>query len=209
MSKVKVYNLKGDKVKDIELNKEVFGLPSNNELVHQVYVSMSANQRQVIASTKDRSQRAGSGRKPWKQKGTGRARTGSVRNPIWRKGGVVFGPTNERNFKKKINKKVNTKAIKIVLSEKVRSGNLIVVDKFEIKEQKTKEMAKAFQNIGLAGKTLLNLSENEKELYLVSRNIEGVNVIPLSGLNVLDMLNTKNLVLSLDSVKYLEEKYKK
>lgn len=209
MSKVKVYNIKGEKVKDIELSKDVFGLPSNNELVHQVYVSLSANQRRVIASTKDRGERAGSGKKPWKQKGTGRARTGSVRNPIWRKGGIVFGPTNERNFKKKINKKANAKAIQIVLSEKVRSGNLVVLDKIELKEKKTKEVASIFDNLKIAGKTLLGLSEKEKDVYMCSRNIEKVDTLPIAGLNVLDMLNTKNLVLSVDSIKYLEEKYKK
>jgi large subunit ribosomal protein L4 len=209
MSKVKVYNIKGEKVKDIELSSDVFGLPSNNELVHQVYVALDANQRTVIASTKDRSDRAGSGRKPWKQKGTGRARTGSVRNPIWRKGGVIFGPSNERNFKKKINKKVNVKAIKIVLSEKVRSGNLIVLDKIELKEKKTKEVASIFDKLKITGKTLLGLSEKEKDVYVCSRNIEGVNTVSAQSLNVLDMLNSKNLILSLDSVKYLEEKYKK
>ena len=111
--KVFPVNLKGEKVEDIKLPEAVFNLPSNNSLLHQVYVSMMSNKRQVIAHTKDRAERAGSGRKPWKQKGTGRARTGSVRNPIWRKGGIVFGPSKERNFKKRINQKMKQKSIKI------------------------------------------------------------------------------------------------
>jgi len=209
MSKVKVYNIKGEEVKDIELSKDVFGLQSNNELVHQVYVGLTSNQRQVIASTKDKGERAGSGRKPWKQKGTGRARTGSVRNPIWRKGGIIFGPTNERNFKKKVNKKANAKAIKIVLSEKVRSGSLIILDNMEVKEKKTKSIVNIFENLKLTGKILFNLNEAEKDLYLYSRNIKNVNTVPVASLNVMDMLNNKNLVLSVDSVRYLEEKYKK
>ena len=116
-----VYNLEGKKVKDLELSEKVFNIPLNADLLHQVYVSMDANQRIAIAHTKGRGEVAGSGKKPWKQKGTGRARAGSVRSPIWRGGGIVFGPQKDRNFKKKINKKSNTRAILMALSEKLRS----------------------------------------------------------------------------------------
>ena len=126
--KIIVQNFEGKKVKDIELSESVFNVPLNAELLHEVYVSMDANQRTVIAHTKGRGEVAGSGRKPWKQKGTGRARVGSVRSPIWRGGGTVFGPTKDRNFKKKINKKANTIAILMALSEKLRSEKLIIVD---------------------------------------------------------------------------------
>jgi large subunit ribosomal protein L4 len=206
--KISVYNLEGEKVKDIELSKDIFDVESNNILLHQVYVARQANQRSAIAHTKDRSEVTGSNRKPWKQKGTGRARTGSVKNPIWRSGGTIFGPTNERNFSKKVNRKSNKKAIVIALSEKAKSKNIVVVDNFDIKEKKTKELAKGLNNLKLTGKTLLNLGVKEKDLYLYARNIENVKCIPVDTLNVMDMLNYKNVVLSEDSVKYLEKKYK-
>lgn len=206
--KTSVYNLEGKKVKDIELSKDVFGVDSNDILLHQVYVAIQANQRKVIAHTKDRSEVVGSNRKPWKQKGTGRARTGSVKNPIWRAGGTIFGPTKDRNFSKKINKKANRKAIKIALSEKAKSKNIVVVDNFDLKEKKTKELAKGINNLKLEGKTLINLGEKEKDTYLYARNIKDIKCIPVDTLNVLDVLNYKNIVLSEDSVKFLEKKYK-
>ncbi|MFC1645123.1 50S ribosomal protein L4 [Patescibacteria group bacterium] len=210
MSKVKVYNFKGEELKDIKLSEDIFGVKSNNDLVHQVYVALMANQRQSNAHTKNRAERTGSGRKPWKQKGTGRARTGSVKNPIWRKGGVIFGPTNERNYTKKINKKVNTIAIKTVLSEKARSESIVIFDKIESKNVKTKDIANALNKVGvLGGSTLLVLDKDEKDAFMYSRNIEKVNVVPADSLNVMDMLNNKSLVLSEGSIKHLEDKYKK
>src|SRR3989339_2196997 len=118
--KIEVYNLAGKKIEDIEASDAVFGLPGNDELLHQVYVAISANQRQVLAHTKTRGERAGSGKKPWRQKGTGRARVGSVRTPVWKKGGVVFGPRKDRNFSQKINQKMKAQAIRMVLAEKLK-----------------------------------------------------------------------------------------
>jgi len=207
MAKVKLYNTEGKEVKEIEVADAVFGLPQNDELVHQVFVSLSANQRQVLAHTKNRGERAGSGIKPWKQKGTGRARVGSSRTPTWRGGGVAFGPTKDRNFKKKINKKMNSKAIATVLSAKLRDGEMVVLDKLALKENKTKEMAKILSNLQIKGKMLIGFAASERELRSYSRNIDKVNNILVEKLNVLDMLNNKNLILSQDSVKYLEEKY--
>lgn len=209
MAKVKVYNLEGKEVESIDLSDGVFGLPENGDLVHQVFVSLQANQRQVLADTKTRGERAGSGIKPWRQKGTGRARVGSVRTPIWRKGGIVFGPTSDRNFKKKINKKMNAKAIATVLSGKLRDGEMIVVDKLELAEKKTKKMAAAVKALGVKGRTLLALSAGEKEIYLTSRNLAKIATTPVSQLNVLEMLNNKNIILSKESARYLEEKYQK
>ncbi len=202
-----VYNFEGKKVKDIELSESVFNVPLNTELLHEVYVSMDANQRVAIAHTKGRGEVAGSGRKPWKQKGTGKARVGSVRSPIWRGGGIVFGPTKDRNFKKKINKKANAKAILMAISEKLRSEKLIVVDKMEAVNKKTKDIASGLKLLNLKGSILVNLSEEEKDTYLYSRNIKNVKCIPVNNLNVLDILNHKSLVLSEESVKYLEKKY--
>jgi large subunit ribosomal protein L4 len=207
MAKIKLYNTQGEEVKEVELSDAVFGLPENDDLVHQVFVSLGANQRQVLAHTKTRGERAGSGIKPWKQKGTGRARVGSVRTPTWRGGGVAFGPTKERNFKKKINKKMNSKAIATVLSGKLKSGEIIVLDKLVLKENKTKEMAQILKSLPMKGRMLMGFSSEEKDLRAYSRNIENVNNILVERLNVLDMLNNKNLVLSYSSIKYLEEKY--
>lgn len=206
--KISAYNLKGVKTKDVELSEDIFNVSSNNELLHQVYVAIGANKRVAIAHTKDKSEVIGSGKKPWKQKGTGRARTGSVKNPIWRKGGVIFGPTKDRNFKKKINRKSKQKAIKIALSEKLRSANLVVIDEISITERKTKEMARALNSLKLKGSILLTLSGDERNLYPYARNIENLTCLPIDTLNVYDILNHKNLILSEDAVKYLKKKYK-
>ncbi|HPN96434.1 MAG TPA: 50S ribosomal protein L4 [Candidatus Moranbacteria bacterium] len=209
MAKAKLFNQEGKEIKDITLADSVFGLPANDDLVHQVMVAISGNKRQVLAHTKNRGERAGSGIKPWRQKGTGRARVGSVRTPVWRKGGVVFGPRNDRNFSRKINKKMNSLAIAVTLSGKLRDGELMIVDKLETKEKKTKKMAEILKNLKIKGKILMAFSDSEKDLKMISRNIENVNNIMTSQLNVLDMLNNKNLLMSQESVKFLEEKYKK
>lgn len=208
MIKVAVYNIKGEKVGDINLSEEVFGLPANNALLHQVYVSQAANKRIVIAHTKDRGERAGSGKKPWKQKGTGNARVGSARTPVWRKGGVVFGPRKERNFKNKINKKMARKAVRVALSEKARSNNLLVLDEIKLKEKKAKEFFRILENLKIKGSALVGFSDKEKSYSLASRNIKNVYNILVNNLNVSDLLNRKYLLLSEESIKFLENKYK-
>ncbi len=207
MAKINIYNLDGKVVSEMIVSDAVFGAGKNDTLVHQVLVSMSSNQRQVIADTKTRGERAGSGIKPWRQKGTGRARVGSVRNPLWRKGGVAFGPNNDRNFKKNINKKMNQKAIMTVLSAKLKDKEIFVVDKLEFKDKKTKKVAEILKNFKLKGKTLMSFSDSEKEYRTASRNIKNVENILSSQLNVLEMLNSKNLFLSKESVEYLDKKY--
>jgi large subunit ribosomal protein L4 len=207
MPKISVYNLEGIKVEDLALSDTVFGLPQNDDLVHQVMVSLSANKRQVLADTKNRGERSGSGVKPWAQKGTGRARVGSLRTPTWRGGGVAFGPTSDRNFKKKINKKMNTKAIAIVLSGKVKDGEMFIISKLELAEKKTKQMAVALKKLDIKGRMLIAFADGEKELMLTTRNLPKVQNISVKQLNVLDMLNNKNLVLSKESAKFLEAKY--
>ena len=208
--KISVYNLEGKEVKKMEVSDSVFGLSKNDDLVHQVAVSIMGNRRQILANTKTRGERAGSGKKPWRQKGTGRARVGSVRTPLWKKGGIVFGPRAERNYKKKINKKMNTKAIATVLSGKLKDKEIFVVNKMELKERKTKEFAVILKNLNIEGnKTLAVFGKKEKELRIASRNIKNCENILAEQLNVLDMLNNKYILMSLDSVKYLEEKYDK
>lgn len=208
MAVIKVYNLSGKEVEELNVSDSVFGLPKNNDLVHQIMVAMDANKRQILADTKTRGERAGSGIKPWRQKGTGRARVGSRRTPLWKKGGVVFGPSSDRNFKQKINKKMNQKAIAIVLSGKLKDGEIFVIDKLVFSEKKTKEAVSMLNNLKIKGKTLMAFSDSEKEFRLTSRNIAKVENILTGQLNVSDMLKNKNLIMSKESVKYLEEKYK-
>jgi large subunit ribosomal protein L4 len=208
MAKLTVYNLEGKKSGELQLSEGVFNVKFNKDLVHQAYVTIDGNRRQVIAHTKDRGERSGSGKKPWKQKGTGNARVGSVRTPVWRKGGIVFGPTKDRNFKKKINKKMMQKAVMMVLSEKLRRENLLLLENIEVKSKKTKEFSKIIDNLKLKGNILIGFGEKEKENKLYSRNIEKCENISVENLNVFDMLNSKYLIISSDSAKFLEEKYK-
>lgn len=194
-------------MEDMKVSDALFALPKNDDLIHQVYVAISGNRRQVLADVKTRGERAGSGKKPWKQKGTGRARVGSVRSPLWRKGGVTFGPNSDRNFKRKINQKMKAKAIAMVISGKAKEGEIIVVDKLEVSEKKTKKMAEIFKNLKISGKALIAFSNKEKELRIISRNIDKAENILTSQLNVFDMLNNKYLLMSKESVDYLEGKY--
>ena len=208
MATLKVYNLEGKEIEEMQISDSVFGLPKNDDLVHQIVVAMDANKRQVLADTKTRGERAGSGIKPWKQKGTGRARVGSRRTPLWKKGGVVFGPNNDRNYKQKINKKMNQRAIATVLSGKLKDQEIFVIDKLNFSEKKTKQVAGILENFKIKGKTLMVFSNEEKEFRLASRNLAKVENILTPQLNVLEMLRNRNLFMSKESVMYLEEKYK-
>jgi large subunit ribosomal protein L4 len=207
MIKFPVYNLKGEKVKDVELSEKVFGEKRNDALLHQVQVCQYANRRQVLAHTKDRAERAGSGIKPWKQKGTGRARVGSVRSPIWRKGGIVFGPTKDRNFKKDVPKKMGRIALAVALSSKVRDKELFLIEDLAMKEAKTKLMNEAIKSLKIKGSILIGFCEKEKEAKRASRNLPRVLNVDAKSLNVFDILNHKYLVLSEEGVKVLEKKY--
>lgn len=207
MAKFPVYNLAGEKVEEIALSSKVFGLEKNDALLHQVFVAMQANQRNPIAHAKNRAERSGTGKKPFAQKGTGTARQGSSRSPINRKGGVVFGPNKNRNFSKDLNKKMKSKATLLALSGKAMSNDLVILADYDLAEKKTKEFAKAFANIKIAGTKLVLFSEAEKELRRFCRNIARTEVSMAKDLNVLDVLNHKKLVLSKDTVKFLEEKF--
>ena len=207
MATVKVYNSKGEETEKLKLSDEVFAVPKNDSLIHQVFTAITANQREALAHTKNRGERAGSGIKPWRQKGTGRARVGSVRTPTWRKGGVAFGPRKDRNYSQKINKKMNSSAILMVLSGKLKDEEIKVIDKFELAEKKTKEMAKILNNLKIKGKTLIAFFSEEKDLRIASRNIKNTMNILTGQLNVADMLKNKNLLMSKDSIQYLEKKY--
>ncbi len=209
MAKLKVFNLTGKETGEVELSQKIFSLPKNNELIHQVYVSLLSNARQVIAHTKNRGERAGSGIKPWRQKGTGRARVGSVRTPLWRKGGVVFGPNKNRNFKKKVNQKMKKKALAVALSSKFSAKQIFVLENFKLAHNKTKEMARALKNLKIANNALLIFSKKEKELRLFSRNLKKIENTLASQLNVVNILNNKILIFSQDSLKELEKRFEK
>ena len=206
MLKVDVYNVEGKKVSDIELKEEIFGIEPNEAIVHSVLVNYLANQRQGTQSTKTRAEVSGGGRKPWRQKGTGRARQGSIRAPQWIKGGIALGP-KPRSYRYTVNKKERRLAIRSILSSKVLEKELTVVDKLEVKEIKTKTMVKALADLKVAGKTLIVLPENNKNVLMSSRNIEGVKTITANNINVFDLLNYTNLILPVDTVKKLEEVY--
>ena len=206
MPKIDVIDMKGKKVSDLELDESVFGIEPNEAIVHSVLVNYLANQRQGTQSTKTRAEVRGGGKKPWRQKGTGRARQGSIRAPQWIKGGIALGP-KPRSYKYAVNKKERQLAIKSILSSKVLEKELTVVDKLEVKEVKTKTMVKALADMKVEGKTLIVLPEKNNEVYMSSRNIEGVKTILLNNINVFDLLKYTNLVLPVDTVKKLEEVY--
>ena len=206
MPKVDVYDIKGKKVSDVELNEKIFGIEPNENIVHEVLINYLANQRQGTQSTKTRAEVSGGGRKPWRQKGTGRARQGSIRAPQWIKGGIALGP-KPRSYRYSLNKKEKQLAIKSVLSSKVLEKELTVVDKLELKEIKTKSMVKAFADLKLTGKTLVVLPEKNLNVQASTNNIEGAKTILVNEINVYDLLKYTNLVLPLDTVKKLEEVY--
>ena len=206
MPKIDVYNIEGKKVNDVELKEDIFGIIPNEELVHSVIVNYLANQRQGTQSTKTRAEVRGGGKKPWRQKGTGRARQGSIRAPQWIKGGIALGP-KPRSYSYKLNKKERRLAIKSCLSSKVIENELTVVDKFEFNEIKTKEVAKMLNNLKLEGKTLILLPEKNEIIQKSARNIKGVKTLSVNTINAYDLVNYKNLVVTLDTVKRLEEVY--
>jgi len=206
---VNTYNQKGEEIGKMELPDEIFGVKMNANLLHQAVVAQMANMRQVIAHTKGRGEVRGGGKKPWRQKGTGRARHGSRRSPLWVGGGVTFGPTKYRNFEKKINKKMKQKAVLIALSGKAQDGELIVLDKIELSAPKTKEMAAVVGKLvpGVE-KALLMLPKKHETIQRAGRNIADFKVSNVWNINVLDILNHKYLVLTQETVEALKARYR-
>ena len=206
MPKVDVLSIDGKKVKELELNENVFGIEPNENIVHSVIVNYLANQRQGTQNTKTRAEVSGGGRKPWRQKGTGRARQGSIRAPQWIKGGIALGP-RPRSYSYKINKKEKRLAIKSILSSNVAEKELVVLDKLELKEIKTANMVKVLNNVKAEGKTLILLPANNENVCKSSRNIEGVKTLTVDTINAYDLVKYKGLVVTEDTVKKLEEVY--
>jgi len=206
MPKIDVYNIEGKKVSSVDLKEEIFGVKPNKAVVHSVLVNYLANQRQGTQSTKTRAEVRGGGKKPWRQKGTGRARQGSIRAPQWIKGGIALGP-KPRSYKYRVNKKEKRLAIKSVLSSKLLENNLIAVDKFDFKEIKTKQMATAIKNLKIEEKVLVVLPESNEIVQKSARNIKDVKTSSVNTINVYDLLKYKKLVLTLDAINKIEEVY--
>ena len=236
-----VYNQSGSVVKEVNLNSAIFDAPINKSLVHQAVVAQMANARAVLAHTKTKGEVRGGGKKPWKQKGTGRARHGSSRSPIWIGGGVTFGPRNTRNFTQKINKKMKKIALFSCLTDRVKDHALVMIDQLELAEWKTKNFAQIILNLKDAlqlknakkiktektdnKETKKNSKKDDLQHYKLSllivagshvnsiarsaRNIPGVKIIGANSLNVLDILESKNLLLTEDSLPLIEKTYLK
>ena len=206
MAKVEVINVEGKKVKELTLNDSVFGIEPNMNVVHSVVLNYLANQRQGTQNTKTRAEVAGGGRKPWRQKGTGRARQGSIRAPQWIKGGIALGP-KPRSYKYKINKKERALAVRSVLSAKLAENELVVVDQFGLNEIKTAEFVKVLNNIKVEGKSLVVIPENDVNVQKSARNIKGVKTTIVDTMTVYDILNARNLVITENAIKKIEEVY--
>lgn len=208
MPKVKVYNLEGKKEEELDLPEEIFAVELQDDLVHQAVVAQLANSRQVLANTKNRGEVRGGGRKPWKQKGTGRARHGSIRSPLWKGGGVTFGPTTNRNYSKKINKKMKTKALFMVLSSKLKNGDLVVVKDLKLKKGSTKIMRDILNNLQVKGKTIIALAKKNDNVIKSTNNIPKVSTIASNSLNVVDLLKNKTLITDVKGIEKIQETYK-
>ena len=206
MSKLSVLDMAGKKAGSIELNDSIFAIEPNMSAMHLVVVGYLANQRQGTQSTKTRSEVSGGGKKPWRQKGTGRARQGSTRSPQWYHGGIALGP-KPRTYGISINKKVRRLAMKSALSSKVAAEEMIVLDSIKLDAIKTKEMAKMFSAIEAGKKVLVVLPENNEVIYKSIRNIEGAKVSTVNTLNVYDILNCNTIVVLKDAVTKIEEVY--
>ena len=203
MPKVAVFNMEGKQVGELELDDAVFGVEVNQDLMHKVVLSQLANARQGTVATKSRGLVRGGGRKPWRQKGTGRARQGSTRSPQWVGGGVVFGPT-PRDFSYRLPKKARRAALKSALSAKLKAGNMVVLDQLQVDEPKTRVMANMFQALDVQ-KPLVVTADWDRNVELSARNIPGAVVAKSMGLNVYDILNSQKLVITKDAVTMLEE----
>jgi large subunit ribosomal protein L4 len=226
--KIKVYSQDGKETKELALNPAMFGVAVKESVVHQVAVAQMANSRVAIAHTKTKGEVRGGGKKPWKQKGTGRARHGSIRSPLWKGGGVTFGPRKDRNFSQKVNKKMKVKALFMCLSDKVNNNLMVLIDKLNLAEGKTKEAITLVNNF----KEILNLKtkksadkkfdiknyklsllvilpQAEKNIFRAGRNLAGIKVTTADSLNVMDLLKYKNIIISEEALPVIEKTYLK
>jgi len=215
MIKLSVYNLSGDKVKDLEVSSRLFGRAVKPEVVHQVVVAQNANSRHILAHTLGKGDVRGGGKKPWKQKGTGRARHGSIRSPLWAGGGITFGPTKDRNFSKRVNKKQKQLALAMCLSDKVNEKSLTIFDKIEFKDVKTKELNNWIKTIREkivdlkdSKKILIVLDSNDKGIRRIALNIDKVETIVADSLNCVDLLKYDTILMTEKSLEVIDQHYK-
>lgn len=204
MTNVSLFKQDGTKNGDVELNADIFGIEPNNDVVFEAVVMQRASMRQGTHAVKNRSAVRGGGRKPWRQKGTGRARQGSIRSPQWRGGGIVFGPT-PRSYAYSIPKKMRRLALKSVLSQKVLDESLVVVDEFKFETPKTKDFAQSLGNLNVDKKALLVLEEDNESAVLAARNLSNVKIVEPEGINVLDIMNSDKLVITQKALSQVEE----
>lgn len=206
MPKVALYNTKGEQVGEVDLSDDVFGVEVRPDIMHRVVVNYLANQRQGTSSTLTRGEVSGGGRKPWRQKGTGRARQGSIRSPLWRKGGIVFGP-KPRSYNFTLPKKLKRFALKSALSAKVADNELIMLDALTMETPKTKSMVEILKNIKADKKALIVLTGKDDNVVKSARNLPGVKTASVNTLNVYDILNHDNLIITKEAAEQVEEVY--
>jgi large subunit ribosomal protein L4 len=208
MSKISVYNQEGKVVGDLELNAAHFGVKPNPALVHEVVVSQQANARRSIAHTKTKGEVRGGGKKPWKQKGTGRARQGSTRNPQWVGGGVAFGPRADRDYSVKVNRRVRQKALFMALSDKASSGSLIALESLSYKEPKTKVAAELIKKLPVSRRALLVLPKSDPMVVRMVRNLPAATVVTVNALSLVDVVSHPTIVFWKDAVPAFETLYR-
>lgn len=206
MSRIQVWNMAGEEVKKMNIKNEVFGIEPNTAVMHAAVVNYLANQRQGTQSTLTRTEVSGGGRKPWRQKGTGHARQGSIRAPQWTHGGVALGP-KPRDYSYSLNKKVKRLALKSALSSKVAENNMIVVDQITVDSYKTKAIVEMLKALKVEGKALIVLPDMDQKVIKSASNIAGVKTAQVNTLNVYDILNCDKFVVAADAVKKIEEVY--
>ncbi|MFW0837614.1 MAG: 50S ribosomal protein L4 [Candidatus Komeilibacteria bacterium] len=206
----KIYNQAGEVVKSVKLIGEIFSVPAKPTVLQEVVRILNAQRRPILAHTKGRSDVQGGGRKPWRQKGTGRARHGSIRSPLWRGGGITFGPTKERNFTLRLNDKVKKMALRMVLSNKAITGHLLLLDKIELSAAKSKELSAILDKVmpEKDKKVVIALASKDDKLVRAAKNVVGVSTLPASSLNVLDLLRSQYLLMTEDALAIVTKLYK-
>lgn len=205
MPKTALLSLKGEKIKDIKLDDSIWGITPNDQVVYEAVVLNAASKRQGTHSTKTRSEVSGGGRKPWRQKGTGNARQGSIRAPHWVGGGVVFGPNANRNYAKKMNKKERRLALKSALTYKANDKEIIAIEKFDLESNKTRDFLKFLEDLKVNGKALIVTTELTDNNILATRNVKNVKLVLANELNTYDVLAYDKLIITEDAIKYVEE----
>ena len=206
--KVKLYDFQGKELGEEILDSKLFGVAVDPQIIQEIVVSQRKNAREVLAHTKGRSEVRGGGKKPWKQKGTGRARHGSIRSPLWIGGGITFGPTRERNFSVKVNKKAKKKALAMVLSDKVANSKLVLVESYNLPEAKTKLLQTAFTKLPNKNKSTLVVTKSaEENIVRASKNLPKVHTINYGSLNLVDLMKNEYLVLNKELLKKVSEHY--